>query len=650
MQTPADACTIPISVRPGAQRTLTAVGRGIKAILQTAVSGRLIIRPKRPEERLAIEKRTAGNQKEVEGRDTEETVVTEEDHGEGEKSDEIPDDTEVYMKSEIAGWYTPPPTPGARWPASAVTAPSVWPNFATTEPVDEIHQTLVELGIKVRDFAYPSHCVARTDPLAPEPMKLLSGETSPLVPTPDIPRQGTPWEPPHPSLRPLPESSALKIRDALCKKYDVPMLKPARVPMYETHRIPAPFSPVQIVMYIEGRLSQTPRTIPILGMYTRRLLSISPFLVDLSRYHEMDLEELRRYDARILRRAVEAGIEPYPWKVVGVPHGWAPSPEWQDLLALVGRTDIEEWYDPQTQGTLLTTFIQERRKDDLWENEELDSLAAENAGHGLSPGKYLTSPTSSSQKASLDPDTVKRFVEHPDTTEASEYFRDVRAELDLVNEDMLTGRQKILTWFKRRDSYVPEGPEFDYLSDLVLLLGHVDRAARLPAEVPDGPDVRALTRQFYPGMRTPFIPGLTDPYGDVVAYWGPDAVWDLYRMFAAPPPTEPGKTLNHYLETYSTITTSATPIVTAVTDDSFLMNSISSNVYDVATYEESAQDIKTARRLCALKEERAQQQALEEAKRVHAGRQSQSPPLKRKAEVDELPEGETESKKARTEV
>ncbi|KAJ7700339.1 hypothetical protein B0H17DRAFT_1195753 [Mycena rosella] len=317
--------TIPISVSNRTQRTLKLVGCGIKSILTTKVSGRLVIR-----------KKASVNGFGAVG----------------------------ILPWGVTAEPAPPPI------LQNVDNRSVVP---AAVKVEDLHAQLVSHGIKVRDFAYPANRVGHSKPVDPRPMAFVqeaeSDKDIPLTPEetpmPCVSATGTE---PHPAMLPLPK----------CKwrgSFKIPTLTRPYRAVYATHRIPSWFDQAAAVVEVEYRLSQNPRTVPIIGLTTRRLLTLSPDLVDLTRYAEMDLEELRRYDRRLVWGLLH-GVEPYPWRAVHR-RNWVPSAKTRAKM-LKHLAGLWREGDASMQKEYLHRLLTERAEDDAWEDEQLRRCTREN--------------------------------------------------------------------------------------------------------------------------------------------------------------------------------------------------------------------------------------------------------------------------------
>ncbi|KAF7293089.1 hypothetical protein MIND_01208300 [Mycena indigotica] len=404
------------------------------------------------------------------------------------------------------------------------------------------------MGIKVRDFAYPSDRVGHVDPTYSHPLvaavaeeaedqeqekpgttvqdeqmaadekdndsspELLQdtfinteddyatlldgeadeeGESGPPARVEDTPMPRIPetWEMPHPLLRPV--------------TYQPPHYPPHHVPSpqdpiyYDTHRLPGHFSPILGVVEVEYRLSQQPRTVPILGLTTRRLLTISPDLVDLSRYQEMDLEELRRYDRRLLFQLMN-GIKPPRWRCY--PLGWAPTPENRAVMVKVANI----WksftvYDDTVQKAILQHAWQQAQEDTEWMNQEMERRGQENIDAGL-----------------LDP-------ANPALAELHDY--DIPSE----RRCNLSIRQWLELWERRLDTGASY-PTYPALVEQLKLLWKFD------GRTPHNDDIVArqyMRELLYADVKAPFVPGQLKVELPPCQYWGPDAVWDDYRLEGA---------------------------------------------------------------------------------------------------------------------
>ncbi|KAJ7050189.1 hypothetical protein C8F01DRAFT_1375737 [Mycena amicta] len=469
---------IPVPVPSKTQRTIKLVGRGLKSLLTTKVSGKLVIRKKK-----SIE--------------------------------------------EIPSVTTTPAAPpleeddGGRPPILA----TVWP--------EDIHHNLVSRGIKVRDFAYPVGRVGHREPTHPHPLvtvpvarkenkettaaeadestkeaegstKEAEGSTNAKdtdeseehhgpparVESTPMPRISTSWELPHPLLRPI-------------ATYPRPPYPPDHIPtpkdhpIYETHRIPGHFSPILGVIEVEARLGQDPRTVPILGITTRRLLTVSPDLVDLSRYHEMDLEELRRYDRRMLFQIMN-GVEPPPWRCF--PLDWAPSAENRELMGkFEGLVQSFRNFDKHVQRAIIVNAHHKMLEDDVWMQEQMDLKAKENLADGL-----------------MDP-------ENPLLKELHEYDRPTDGSSGL------TPRQWLELWERRLDTALTYSSYSTIFQQIKRLWRHDGRNPQNDDDIS-----RHILRQFcYLGVAPPFVLGQTETQLPLTTYWGHDAVWDDYRVDAA---------------------------------------------------------------------------------------------------------------------
>ncbi|KAJ6632117.1 hypothetical protein B0H10DRAFT_1976128 [Mycena sp. CBHHK59/15] len=271
---------LPITVGKGPRRTFSVKAPGIRATLTTSISGFLLLRRK--------------------------------------LFDEIPVGVPYYRQ------------PGIDPPLEKGPAPLLHPVDLT-----EIHNTLVSSGIKVQDFAYSPLKVGHRCPVDPdaclptkEGLEHMAERRKTLPanaadPLPPYPMSDAEWEPTDPRILP---NNPPPIRTG-------PVVVPTDTPferIYPTHRITARFDPVAGVREHDFRLSQYPRTYPIRGRTTRRLLTLAPGWVDLSQYTEADFDELRRYDAILLRQSLtEEGV--YPWVTIG---GWSDPPTAEDRASM----------------------------------------------------------------------------------------------------------------------------------------------------------------------------------------------------------------------------------------------------------------------------------------------------------------------------
>ncbi|KAJ7868484.1 hypothetical protein B0H13DRAFT_1057182 [Mycena leptocephala] len=477
--------TIPIPVATRTQRTLKLVGFGIKAVLTTKVPGKLVVRKKRGEE-----------------------------------------DSHCHL---YVAPHTTPPVPDPTLPTPDGPPEGAGLLFATplaTVFPEDIHQDLVSCGIKVRDFAYPATRVGHTNPTHSHPMALteeaqeksgkekakdipLSAENAPM------PSISTTWTVPHPSLRPVSEPESAP--------FEVPTLEKPYHPVYETHRIPGAFNPPGALLSIQYRLSQNPRTVPIRGLVTRRLLTLSPHLVDLSRYHEMDLEELRRYDRCIVWQLMN-GIEPYPWYSELDP-AWTPDEE--ELAHIYGQEAKIVASDVDRQRELLYHGFKCREEDNLWEHDRLQELRRENARNGLVYG------------------TKQKHLS--------------RFDKIITRLSGVTLRQVLDVWERRRDSdrmsadYDTKAAELERLRAYDLVIKRLeeggfdgDLEVEMPVEQADP----------YAGVAPPFILGQREVDLPPLPYWGPNAVWDGYRLRGGEPT---GKTLNEYVAELSSCVDDGSP-------------------------------------------------------------------------------------------
>ncbi|KAJ7439472.1 hypothetical protein FB451DRAFT_147158 [Mycena latifolia] len=484
-----ESFTIPISVKARTQRTLKLVGCGLKSILTTKVSGTLIVRKK----------------------------VNRWDH------DPI----------GILPWHeTPDPTAPAQPPKGGEE--TEWPSYPATVYTEEVHEDLVSHGIKVRDFAYPTNRVGHAKPVHPHPMafgrcnllcnvefahcKEAEAESDnnngiPVSPeaTP-MPTISMTWTEPHPSLRPLPKRQR-------GDPVEVPTPDKPYRPTYETHRIPGWFEQSSAIMEHDGRLAESPRTVPIRGITTRRLLTLSPDLVDLARYDEMDLEELRRYDRRLVWQLMN-GIEPYPWRAI---HGsnWVPSRDTRKQMSEVASNYLEKW-DKFGQRDFLSSFVREGAADDTWEAERLDELRRENValGRNLVRQKNGDSP------------------------------------FDVLDKDNLTLRQRIEVWERRMHSDQAHKKYAEKVQTLKMMRTF-DAERRGEAIVEEDVEMDPPPMPFVPGQWNTDIP--------LFPLWGPLAPYDgaAYRLLSAPPTK---KTIGEYVAELSRCTAVPAPAPAAPVD------------------------------------------------------------------------------------
>ncbi|KAJ7172097.1 hypothetical protein C8R46DRAFT_138293 [Mycena filopes] len=441
--------TIPIPVKKRGQRTLKIVGFGLKALLTTRVSGKLVIRKKTPAD---------------EGR--------------------------------------PPPQTGSPWQKTSNRSNPQRPTRKLPVPratdwAEDAHKNCVSHGIKARDFAYPATRVGHTNPFHRRPMTLSEEEREKLgkekakeiASTPvtaPMPSVAGSWEVPHPSLRPVARPPAVSPK--------VPTPQKPFSPFYETHRIPVPFDQGYVLAVVIYRLAENPRTVPIRGSFTRRLLTLSPDMIDLSQYAEMDLEELRRYDRSIVWR-LQHGIEPHPWYTVA-DSAWVPNANERALLLATYHLPIMS-HDHATQSWVIDHATWEFRQDNLWQKERLEEARRE---HELARGE----------------------------------------------EDRDFTLLKHRTWMRRRASD-QDSKWSSYMKAKIPLMLRDDWAANAGEGDNELDEVEMTKREVdpYEGVKPPW-PLVCPPKSvlKVGPYWGPNNVWDRYRLYGGVPT---GKTLGEYL-------------------------------------------------------------------------------------------------------
>ncbi|KAJ7201136.1 hypothetical protein GGX14DRAFT_465918 [Mycena pura] len=513
--TQAPQSTIPCNMEPSiipssaAQRTFERIGRSLKSVLTTKVPARLTGRKK-------VERMT--------GNDSSSTRPV-----------------HTPPKLDPKGLSTEKPLN----PRMEGAAQGIQPILATVFPED-VHANLVTRGIKVRDFAYAPNRVGHTNPTLRHPMAFeenTKGEKEkkcneiPVCPEQaPMPSISTTWQEPHPCLRPIPKTDW----QGACA---APSLDKSYQPVFAAHCIPTLFNPAIGVAEIDYRLSQTPRTVPIMGITTRRLLTLSPHLVDLARYHEMDLEELRRYDRRIVWRLMN-DIEPYPWKSIIEP-GWKPTTANRALMAKCGEF-LGQWenLDQQLQCSLLGTAEKKTAEDDAWMDQHLLQVASENRAKGL-----------------LDPGA------------------DLGAlgvwDIPLEEEEGVSARQLLAAWARRLESTQALQAFPVLLARLRMLCEHDGRAD----DDAEWGDMAVWKRkeELYADTTPPFLLGQQRTHLPPLPYWGPNAVWDNYRLYGGTPT---GKTLNEYAAELSTCKdTSSWPVGVTRTDALYCTPILNGNPY-----------------------------------------------------------------------
>ncbi|KAJ7151339.1 hypothetical protein C8R43DRAFT_1004866 [Mycena crocata] len=437
--------TIPISVKGRTQRTLKFVGYGFKSMLTTKISGRLVIRKK------------AKNYFPPTG--------------------PLPTTTECWKGGHHQDWSAEhdrgwePPVP---------------------ELSEDIHADLVPLGIKVRDFAYPATRVGHQAPVDPRPMAWSEEEKAKDPAKKDIPDDpdvspmpcvSMTCTKPHPSIRPLPKREWTGVLEP-------PTPENPYIPVYPTHRIPGWFEQSCALSEVEYRLSQTPRTYPICGSVTRRLLTLSPDLVDLTRYAEMDLEELRRYDRGIIWQGLN-GIEPYPWRALHHP-AWCPSPENRKLI-LEKSASAFQAYDQHIQHSTFIEYGKERRYDAVREQRRRAKAGS---------------------------------------------------PYDQANRDGVTIRQFLADWERHMDTDLAN-PE--YASNLEMMEG-MKEYDLANADTDADTEMMDVKTSVYTGPAVPWAPEMGPELYERVpptVVWGPNGGgYDGYHLHSGTPTT---KTLNEYL-------------------------------------------------------------------------------------------------------
>ncbi|KAK7042545.1 hypothetical protein R3P38DRAFT_2891109 [Favolaschia claudopus] len=452
--------SIPISVEPRRQRTLKIVGFGLKAVFTSKIPGRLVLF------------RTKAH------------------------------DTEIHcdlLNSPSETHAVPDPVKPEQ-AVSIVVLPTVFP--------EDIHADVVSRGIKVRDFAYPATRIGHSNPTHPHSMETAKNpkETINEAKNEDLPDspENAPmpsvfmtWQPPHPALRPIPRPPLL------------PCSTPNQfVPVYPTHRIPVEFHVLSAIAQVHTRLAETPRTVPIRGTTTRRLLTLGPGLVDLSQYHEMDLEELRRYD-RLIIWSLMHGIDPYPWYPDCYP-GWVPGPK--TLAYVKSQGEAVARIDLARQRELLIYGYRQRMEDDAWLAQEMQKAKRENAANGF----VYTG------KKSYGLDAFDRIFSR---------------------QGGVTLRQYLTLWERRMESD-QASPQYAKTLGKLKQLRKFDRTlAAVDGCAGDEDEEMMPQPDPYEGVVAPFKLGQTNIDLPRLPFWGPDAVWDGYRSKGGVPT---GKTINEY--------------------------------------------------------------------------------------------------------
>ncbi|KAJ7720919.1 hypothetical protein B0H16DRAFT_1474162 [Mycena metata] len=469
--------TIPIPVKRRSQRTLKVLGFGLKAFLTTKVPGRLIIRKRVPAD-------------------------------------------EIHSPAKIVPLPATPPVPDPTVPPAPVdTTPTSgpWEPMATVWPED-LHKDLVSNGIKVRDFAYPVGRVGHTTPVHPRPMTISDEEKKKLgqkkaqeIPATllkaPMPSVSDSWELPHPCLRPV-------AHPELDKNLEVPTPEKPFVPLYQTHRIPAFFNQAASLALVYYRLSENPRTVPIHGLITRRLLTLSPEMVDLSQYHKMDLEELRRYDRSIVWQ-LQHGIEPYPW-YTDIDPSWVPNAKHRQIF--IDHGAALRVLDLENQHRLFLHARKMRLEDDLWEDQRLKEIACENERAGI----VCDDP----ERGYSFEQYFRVWMRRWESDQASDRFPELKWRLPLVLQD---------DWVRRK------------------------RAGESDAELDDDVEMVPSSMDPYVGVERPFAYGGFESSMmelPVVACWGPNAVWDRYRLYGGAPTD---KTLGQYVAALSNYVDDGSP-------------------------------------------------------------------------------------------
>lgn len=321
------------------------------------------------------------------------------------------------------------------------------------------------------------------------------------------------WTEPHPALRPLPKR---EWEGTL----QVPTTDEPYSPVYETHRIPGWFDQPAALGEHDFRLSQNPRSMPIRGLTTRRLLTLSPHLVDLERYDEIDLEELRRYDRTIIFHLMH-GIEPYPWRAVHHPT-WTPTAESrQKMLAMANLMWTEA--DAQDQTGFLWEFFKRKHEDDTWEQEQVVKCARENMENGLVAAT---------------------------TSHLSIY--------DRVDALGVTMRQRIAVWEQRMDTD-QASPHYLDRAETLIDIEEFD-AGRLGQDASDEDSDMGRPPVCLPSATWPFTPGAPVFLKPLPPFplWGPHAPHDRENYHVAGgTPTD--KVLNDYVAELSRCTAPPAP-------------------------------------------------------------------------------------------
>ncbi|KAJ7734774.1 hypothetical protein DFH07DRAFT_119993 [Mycena maculata] len=563
--------TIPISIKGRAQRTFKLVGFGLKTVFTTKISGKLVVRQK-----------TA------------------------------PIDCDPFG---IQPWPVTPPKPDPNEPDVRFKETDGIYVPLPTDFIEDIHEALVSNGIKVRDFAYPVGRARHTNPTHPQSMALdktseedKSGQekqTDNAIPSsPEnapMPSLSPTWTEPHPCLRPL-----------MKRKWDgvleIPTPEKPYIPVYETHRIPGWWDQAAAIAEHDYRLSENPRTVPIMGITTRRLLTLSPNLVDLSRYDPMDFEELRRYDRRIVCMLMN-GFEPRPWRAIHHPN-WVPSAANRARMREAPVT-VRTWqtWDAKLQRTLLNNMVKQKMEDDEWEEAQLRKLAMENKenhSNGLTP-------------------------ENP------QFF-------DRIDRDWVTLRQRIDVWERRMDS-AQSAHDYTNRAMLVKDLREYDLAQQRPDADADAVGDVDVDMADAPSESAPphlFIPG-QDNHHELPPFpvWGPNAPYyegDNYRALTSAPT---GKTINEYAAELSDLSRySATADPWHPAPDGKVRDYLASNSYFDHPFFYNKMDGERLSIACLT--DSGSEQSESEDEEDEDEDEAPPPPLPRKRRIDEVESGRGE--------
>ncbi|KAJ7472131.1 hypothetical protein FB451DRAFT_1471379 [Mycena latifolia] len=248
--------------------------------------------------------------------------------------------------------------------------------------VTEIYYTLVSSGIKVRDFAYAPNQIGHLNPvdeIDPGSLTYLENYYARLKdPPPPIPdHYSRQWTETDPRLMP-PQPVLMSNHPVQVPTPDAPF-----VPLYPTHRITSKFHQRDAMLEHDYRLSEDPRTRPIRGITSRRLLALGPGWVDLSRYAQMDINALWEYDCILFEQSQDTGVYP-----------WVPAYEVFTPPTLEEREAWRQYYEQPMQRRDARWAAEEKRHE-MTEasHERKESSCHLESGRSLDDQENVCSPT-----------------------------------------------------------------------------------------------------------------------------------------------------------------------------------------------------------------------------------------------------------------